>query len=186
MSCVKWYIGIIEYPNLEEIHKVHRFQIFSPCRIMENSNSMSESIAQALLEQQQLGAVPIALGSLFHAHHPLVQNLSLTSTCPSPDRAPCHSLRSCCCHQRSELSAAPQLPARSCRPPWDLPSASYALGCANEGTSAAPHTSCPAGLFTIFVAPLWTLKKMAQMRSTPLCYHRPSSSWHYMNSILRI
>ena len=38
---------------------------------------MSDSTVQTLLELQQLRAVPTALGSLLHAHHPLVQNLSL-------------------------------------------------------------------------------------------------------------
>lgn len=40
-----------------------------------------------LLESWQLRAIPTVLGSLFHAHHPLVQNLFLTHTCPSPDTA---------------------------------------------------------------------------------------------------
>jgi len=31
---------------------------------------MSENLIQTLLELQQLGAVPTALGSLFHAHTP--------------------------------------------------------------------------------------------------------------------
>ena len=36
---------------------------------------MSESTVQMLLELWQLGAVHIALGSLFYAHSPLVQDL---------------------------------------------------------------------------------------------------------------
>ena len=43
-----------------------------------------------------LRAVPTALGRLFHAH-PLVQNHSLTLSCPSPGTAPCCSLRFCHC-----------------------------------------------------------------------------------------
>ena len=48
-----------------------------------------ERCPNALLELQQLGAVPTALGRLFYAHHPLVQTLSPTPSCPSPDTAPC-------------------------------------------------------------------------------------------------
>lgn len=40
---------------------------------------MSESIVQTPLELQQVGSVTIALGSLFHVHHILVQNLFLIS-----------------------------------------------------------------------------------------------------------
>ena len=52
------------------------------------------------------GAVPTALGRLVHAHGPLVQTLSLTPSCPSPDAAPCRSLRPCRCH-REQSSALP-------------------------------------------------------------------------------
>jgi len=38
---------------------------------------MSESTVQMFLELQQLRAVPTVVGSLFHSHHPLVQNLLL-------------------------------------------------------------------------------------------------------------
>jgi len=38
---------------------------------------MSENTVQTLLEHQQFSAVITALGSLFLAHHPLVQNLIL-------------------------------------------------------------------------------------------------------------
>jgi len=69
-----------------------------------------ESIVQTLLELQQLGAVTTALRSLFHAHHPLVKNLFLTSNLTLPEAAPCCSLGSCCCHQRAELSAVSPIP----------------------------------------------------------------------------
>ena len=59
-----------------------------------------------LPELWQLEAVPTALGSPFHAHHPLVHNLSLIPTRPSPDAAPCHSSRPCRCH-REQSSALP-------------------------------------------------------------------------------
>ena len=34
----------------------------------------------------------------------LVMNLILIPTCPSPDTAPCYSLKSCHCHQRAQIS----------------------------------------------------------------------------------
>ena len=45
---------------------------------------MFESVVQMPLELQQLRAVPIALGSPFHAHRPLVQTMSLTLPAPPP------------------------------------------------------------------------------------------------------
>jgi len=54
--------------------------------------------------------VPTALGRWFHAHHPLVQTLSLTPSCRSSDAFP----RALSLSQRAELSAAPPLPVRSC------------------------------------------------------------------------
>ena len=56
---------------------------------MQNSNPMSESVVQMLLELWQLRATITALDSQFHAHCPLVQNLFLTPTWLSPDAAPC-------------------------------------------------------------------------------------------------
>ena len=67
---------------------------------------------------------------------PLVQNLSGTPTWASPDAAPCHSLRLCCCHRRAELSVAHQLP-------WSLPSVSPLLW--------VEPTEGPQLLFTHFV-----------------------------------
>lgn len=46
---------------------------------LPKSNPLSENAVQTLLELWQLGAMPTAVGSLFHAHCPLVQNLSLIS-----------------------------------------------------------------------------------------------------------
>jgi len=59
------------------------------------------------------GAVPTALGSSFHAHRPLVQPLSLTPSCPSPDSSMPFP-RALSLSHRAELSAAPRLPVRSC------------------------------------------------------------------------
>jgi len=57
-----------------------------------------------VLSKCLLNFVPAALGSPFHAHRPVVQTLSLTPSCPSPDTAPCCSLRPCLCH--TEQSSA--------------------------------------------------------------------------------
>ena len=90
----------------------------------------------------QRGVVTTALGSLFHAHCPLVQNLFLTPSCPSPDTAPCRSLGPCCGH-REQSSALPLHflwgAAVAMRPPLS----SSALGWANPGISAAPLVPCP-------------------------------------------
>ena len=65
------------------------------------------------LSSSSLGPWPLPW-TVFHAHHPLVQNLSLTPSCPSPNTAPCCSLWPWCCHQRAELSTVPLFPVRSC------------------------------------------------------------------------
>jgi len=75
----------------------HWVQLLAPHSTNQNSTPISESAVQKLLELQQPGAMHLgpeqwALGSPFHAHHPLVQTLSLTPSCPSPDTAPCRSL----------------------------------------------------------------------------------------------
>jgi len=46
---------------------------------------------RALHELQQLGAVLTALGSLFHAHHPLVKNVFLISNLTLPNLKACES-----------------------------------------------------------------------------------------------
>jgi len=45
---------------------------------------MSESTAQTLLELQQLGAVPTALGRLFHVHCTPVKNLFIIPKLTEP------------------------------------------------------------------------------------------------------
>lgn len=55
--------------------------IVAPQRTTQSSNPTSDSIVLTLLELQQLRAMPAALKSLFHAHHPLMKNLSLTPSC---------------------------------------------------------------------------------------------------------
>jgi len=90
---------IIEYPKWEGAYKDDQVQLLAPHSTAQNSNPMSESGVQMLLELQQLGVLPTAMGNLFHAHRPLAQILYRTPSCPSHDTAPYHS-------QRAELSAA--------------------------------------------------------------------------------
>ena len=56
---------ITEYPELEGSHKDHQVQHLAPCKTILNSNAMSESVVQMLLEFWQSGAVTAALVSLF-------------------------------------------------------------------------------------------------------------------------
>jgi len=84
---------IILYPVLETTHIHHWVQLLAPYRTTQNSNPVSESTVQTLLELRQFGAMPTAPGRLF-----------------SPDAAPCHSLGSYHCHQRAELTATSPLP----------------------------------------------------------------------------
>jgi len=78
-------------------------------------------------ELQQLEAVPTDCpGSPFHAHHRLVQTLSLTPSCSSPATAPCRSLGPRRGH-RVQSSVLPSTPLmRGCRLPGGLPSAFWA------------------------------------------------------------
>lgn len=62
---------------MEGTHKDHRVQLVAPQRTTQKSHCMSESTVQMFFELQQLRAVPTVVGSLFHSHHPLVQNLLL-------------------------------------------------------------------------------------------------------------
>lgn len=93
-----------EYPELEGTHTDNGAQSLAPDSTTQNSNSEFESSVQTVLELWQLKAVPTALDSLFHAHHNLGQNLSLTPTWPSPDVAPCSSFGPCCSPWNAELS----------------------------------------------------------------------------------
>ena len=71
---------LTEYPELEGTHKHHQVQLWAPHRAILISNLASESSVQVLHELPSPGAVHTALGSLFHAHHPLVKNPFLTPT----------------------------------------------------------------------------------------------------------
>jgi len=94
------------------------------------SNPMSEHCQNAPWTPAP-GAVPTALGSLFHAHCPLA---------PTPQlHLPWHS------------------PVLFCRLPWGLPSSSPALRWTNQGTSAAFHASSPSDPSVSSLPPLDTL-----------------------------
>ena len=97
--------------------------------------------------------MPTALGSPFHAHRPLVQTLSLTPSCPSPDTAPCSSLS---LSQRAELSAAPLLPVRSCSRHEASPQLLCSALSKSRGLNHSSHT-LSSRLFTIFMTLLCTL-----------------------------
>lgn len=57
----------------------HGVQLPLPHKTIQNSNPMSESTTEILLELLQLGTMPTAQGSLLHAHHPLEKNHFITT-----------------------------------------------------------------------------------------------------------
>ena len=121
----------------------HRFNFLAPQSTNQNLNPTSESGVQTFLELWRLRAVPTVLGSPFHAHHPVVQTLSLTPSCPSPDTAPCRSLGPCRCHtEQSSALLLLSLSLRSC----SLHEASPQLLCSGLNKTkdlAAPQTYFP-------------------------------------------
>ena len=126
-------------PELEGTHKDHGVQQLAPC-----STTQSQTCLKAVSRRSwnpSTGAVPTALCIPFHAHHPLVQPLSLTPSCPSPDTAPCRSLGPCHCHTE-QSSALPSTPCEELQPPRGLSSAPLLCAEHTQGPSAAPHPSC--------------------------------------------
>ena len=102
---------ITEQPKLEGTHKDHWVQLLAPHRTTQKSNYLSESSVQMLLELQQLGAMPTALGRLFQRLSTFWWSaFSWYPTWPSPDAAPCNLLRFDCRHQRAEICACPSAP----------------------------------------------------------------------------
>ena len=72
------YMESQSIPSEKRPPKDHQVQVIALHRTTQNSDHISESIVQMLLELQRPGAVTTALGSQFYAHHPLVRNLLLT------------------------------------------------------------------------------------------------------------
>jgi len=62
---------------LVDTHKDHRVQLLAPLRAAQQSDCMSESVVQMLLELWKLGAMPSALESLSLTHGPLEKNIFL-------------------------------------------------------------------------------------------------------------
>jgi len=61
----KYNHRIIEYPELEGIHKENRVQLLDPHGTTQKPNNISESFVQMLLKLFRLGAMTPALGRLF-------------------------------------------------------------------------------------------------------------------------
>lgn len=135
----------------------------------------------------QHGAMTTALGSLYHVHHSLVKILYLTCSLTLPDTSPCHSVRSCHCHQRTEISTAPPfpLPHEELQLPSGIPSTSSFLSWTNPGTAEQPRNhSCSlhillSRLFTIFVALLWKLKNSFIYLCCSTQNHTQDSKWGF-------
>lgn len=92
LSVQTWFSGnpfqsfhkIVEYLELEGSCKRNQVQTLFPHSANQNSNLVSESVVQMLLDLQQLRAVPTFPGSLLHAQHLLMQNLPLTPSLTVP------------------------------------------------------------------------------------------------------
>jgi len=125
-------------------------QLPAPHGTTQNSNPMFESSAQMPFELQQVGAVPTALGSPFHAHRPLVQPHSQTPSCPSPDSSMPFP-RALSLSHRAELSAVPPLPVRSCSRHEASPQLLCSALSTPRGLSRSSHT-LPYRLFPVSVA----------------------------------
>ena len=127
---------IMLYPKLEGTDKDHWVQLLGAHSTTQNSNPLSESTVQLLLEFQQLGAVTTALGSLFHAHLLSGEEPFLKTHLSLPYTAPCCSSGSV---RREQSSALPPLSLWGAAASMRLPFISSALGWTNQGTSAASH-----------------------------------------------
>ena len=91
-----------------------------------------------------------ALGSPFHAHGPVVQPLSLTPSCPSPDSSMPFP-RALSLSHRAELSAAPPLPVRSCSRHEAFPQLLCSALSTPGGFSCFSHVF-PSIPFIVFIA----------------------------------
>jgi len=75
----KTFFRITVFAELEETHKDLQVQFLAPQRTTKIQTPCLTVLSKRALNSSP-GAVPTALGSLFRAHHSLVQNLSLTPT----------------------------------------------------------------------------------------------------------
>lgn len=127
--------SIIKYPELEETHKDHQIQDLAPQRTTQNSNHMSESTVQMLLDFWQFSTVTAALGNHFSvSNHSLVKNLFLIPNLTLPDTASCCSLKSFCCQQKDQC--CPSTPVMKC--------------CRQNGVTCSSYV-LPSRLFTVFI-----------------------------------
>jgi len=115
-----------------------------------------------------------ALGSPFHAHRPLVQHLSLTPSCPSPDTAPCRSLGPCRCH-REQSSALPLCSLWGAAAAMRAPLSCSALGWVHPGTSALPQTPCPPDLSPLLQSSLGLSIKVLRLSHIVASKDAPSA-----------
>lgn len=157
--------------------------IVAPQRTTQSSNPTSDSIVLTLLELQQLRAMPAALKSLFHAHHPLMKNFSLTPSCltqlyaiPSGPIAVTETRAQSCL----------TLPVRSCRHHEGTPQLlCYVLSTLRD-CSCSSYV-LPSGSFIIFIALFWMLSNRAPYTVAPNLHAvlevRPHSTYHRGQSL---
>jgi len=138
---ILFYHRITEYLESEGTHKDHQYNSHLHATPTKIQTQCLKALSKFSLSSGTRGHARCP-GQLFHAHHPLVQTLFLTPSCPSPDAAPYRSLGPCRCHP--EKSSA--LPLHSLwgavaamRPPLSL----LCSGLSTPQTSAAPHTPSP-------------------------------------------
>jgi len=120
------------------------------------------------------GAMPTALGSPFHAHHPRVQTLSLTPSYPSPDTAPSCSLGPCCSHrERSHHEASPQPPLL-----WAEQTKGPQLLLTQLALQIFPHLHSPSLLSSSYVLTSTGELKLCCTSPRPLIFS-PILSFHF-------
>jgi len=135
-----FHLRIIEYPKLEGTHKGH--QVLAPHSTTKESDHMSWELCPDASWIPAAWCHNLCPGQAVPGpEHPLVQNRSLTPSCPSPDTAPCRSLGPCRCH--TEQSSALPLgslwgAAAAVRPPLS----SSALDSAHPRTQPLSSMCC--------------------------------------------
>lgn len=74
------YHRITDYPKLEGTQQRSLSPTLGSTKDHPKFKLCLRVLIQMLLELQHLSTVTTALGCLFHAHHPLVKNISLSPT----------------------------------------------------------------------------------------------------------